>query len=56
MRQESASLAFPTSSSAYSNAWLGPNFDADPTATPEPGTYALIAAGLGALALLRRRS
>lgn len=50
---QSSTLVFPTSSMGLPNAIFGPNFMAAPA--PEPGSYALIAAGLGALALLRRK-
>ena len=50
-----SSLAYPTDIGAFRIGMFGPNFEFAAAAVPEPETYALMLAGLGALGFVARR-
>ena len=52
---QSATPDFPSNMGGNVVGYFGPNFQFDGAAVPEPSTYVLMAGGLAALSLLRRR-
>lgn len=48
-------LAYPTTFGAFAIGMFGPNFEFGAAAVPEPETYAMMLAGLGALGFVARR-
>ena len=48
-------LAYPTTFGAFAIGMFGPNFEFGAAPVPEPETYAMMLAGLGALGFVARR-